>query len=87
MKNKILIGELENLKNSEWWKYVVSELQREIDRLTDELLWINPENNKVILTANDLMKAERLSSIDLINKPQELIDSLSPVEQINWQEV
>ncbi len=85
MKNEIIITELNNLMLSEWWKYITSELDKELSRLTDEILadwWIDPRGNDKNFTFYDLLRSERLGLKDFINKPQVLIDALKPAETI-----
>ena len=79
MENKLEIEALKELKQSKWWEYLVAELNKDIDSLTESILDINSDSDP-------LMKSQRLQLLELVNLPDRLLSELSPVETI-WQEI
>lgn len=83
MENKIIVWQLREMMNTEWWKYLTSVLETECDNLTNWILEVNEELNSVTLSRWDLMKSQRLQLLELIDKPSKLIDEMSEAEVVN----
>lgn len=89
MTEKILIQDLKNLKQSEWWKYIIQQLEEELDRVTREILadwWIDPESNERKFTSYDLLRTERSFTKEIIWLPDTLISKLEPTKEVEYSE-
>lgn len=67
------ISSLLNLKSSDWWQLLRSEVEKDVQRIEEELFKVS--DNEMRYTSHDVNRLLRQHLLDLIELPNRLIVS------------
>lgn len=80
------LNHLKQLINFPAWNYFKSELEDQKKYIEEEIFKVNPKDNEKVFTKKDVLRLQREYLILLSNLPENIIDRLNQVLEIEDNE-